>query len=171
MARPKAGERAGGPSTGEARAAVTTVDGKEVFVMATAPADTSLQAAILGEKADYWWVRIEVPATSAPAVDTEAGFAADLTQIDSQVVFSQNYVATWDPDPAQPPVSGYVVEKYAAGDAALTGVVGIQRKDAQLRISYLIEWEGMTDRFPGMGSVWHHRVIEGGGAAALEGGE
>jgi hypothetical protein len=95
------------------------------------------------------------------------GFSAQLDAPSARVVFEQNYRASWSPATASGPVVGWVIEQYSAGDPELGGSVAIRREGDELELSFFLHWRGMTDRFPGMGWVWHERTIEGHASAQV----
>jgi hypothetical protein len=83
----------------------------------------------------------------------------DLTQSDAEVIFAQNYGENCAPmDEAPRPC--FVRERYASGDAGLKGFVTIERTETHLSLAYLVDWEGITDRF-GTGDIMHQHVSEG----------
>lgn len=154
--------------TGSSSTRATTMAGEdvEIIVLHNAAPGRNAQEALSGDPADYWWARIEVPRADLPSLDSANGLQVDLSDAAVQIVFAQNYMDSWSPDPAAPPVTGWLQERYIAGDSGLQGRMSLRREGTSLTVSYLVDWQGITDRFGT--PAWHQHISEGGFAVTVE---
>ena len=118
----------------------------------------SMSRPVLLEKTDYWWIAIQVPSSETGQVES-GGKTFDFIDTVPRITFRQNYYGLCDPS-AEIPTSCFILEEYDSGDESLRGSASVSVEENVLKLSFDLEWRGLTTRF-GEPPQWLTRVTEG----------